>query len=69
MKLTTIGALAALEEVDRNGMLWTFRSYEAPQIWANLKRRGWVERDPWTGKMRPSDAGRQALATSKGGER
>src|SRR5690606_34783262 len=66
VKLTEIGALAALEEVARNGMLWTCRSYEAPQIWANLRRRGWVEKDPWTGRMRPSPAGRAAL--SEGGK-
>lgn len=67
MRLTYAGALSALEEVERSGMLWSCRSYEAPQIWDSLKRRGWVERDPWTGKMRPSRAGRAALREGRDG--
>lgn len=62
MKLTSIGALSALKEIDRCGMIWSGRSYEAPLTWAALKRRGWIEKDKITGKNRITDAGRSALA-------
>ncbi len=64
-KLTEAGTLSALEEIKRNGMLWTCRSYEAPLIWASLKRRGLVEMDQLSGHYRLSSAGRAALTEGK----
>ena len=57
-------AMEALHDVsDNNGVMWRARNtLEAKARWDELKRRGWVEFNPWAQRYLPTNAGRSVLA-------
>jgi hypothetical protein len=69
-KMSKLDALMALRDVAENdGTMWRAAStLGASRAWDDLKRRGWVEWNPWAGRYMPSDTGRAALSALEEGK-